>query len=116
MKKKELPEEKHFYSIGEVASYLNVNESTLRFWEKEFTQLSPKRYSGERKYTKEDIEVAEKIYHLLKVEKLTIKGAKEYLKKKRKNSPVAKNYELYEQLKDLKEKLNTLKKIIEENA
>ncbi len=105
---------KFLYTIGEVASMIGVNESTLRYWEKEFTQLKPKKYSGERKYTEQDIETVRKIYYLLKVKKLTIKGAKTEMKKRR--SDILKNYNLYEELQAIKKKLLWLKKIIEENA
>lgn len=47
----DLPE-KRYYSIGEVAKAFNVNPSLLRFWEKEFVEIQPKKkQSGTRKYT-----------------------------------------------------------------
>ncbi len=110
--KSELPD-KSFYSIGEVANYLGVKTSTIRYWEKEFSQLSPRKFSGERKYTKEDITIIEQIYYLLKVKKLSIKGAKEELKKKRKKS-FLNDYKFIEELKELKRKLIWLKKILSE--
>jgi len=50
--------EKRYYSIGEVANALDVKTSLLRFWEKEFKQIQPKKkkQSGVRKYTPEDVE------------------------------------------------------------
>ena len=69
--------EKLYYNIGEVSKAFNVNTSLLRFWEKEFQELNPKKKSnGIRKYTNTDIEILKKIYHLLKEKKLTIEGAK----------------------------------------
>ena len=60
-----LPEKK-YYSISEVATHFNVNTSLLRFWEKEFKEIQPKKkQSGARKYTTEDIIILEKIYFLL---------------------------------------------------
>ncbi len=116
MRHKNLPDKKQFFSIGEVSAYIGVPESTLRYWEKEFNQIiKPRRFAGERRYTRKDIEQIEKIYELLKVQKLTIKGAKDYLKRKRKKF-VLKDYELVQELKDLKQKLEWLKKILEENA
>jgi DNA-binding transcriptional MerR regulator len=48
---------KLFYSIGEVAAIFDVNESLLRFWEKEFDIIKPRKNAkGTRAYTKEDIE------------------------------------------------------------
>jgi len=105
---------KHFYSISEVALMFGLKESTLRYWEKEFPQLSPKRFSGERKYSQKDIEVIEKIYYLLRTKKLTVKGAKEEMKKRRSTSLV--DYKLYEELQTIKKKLVWLKKILKENA
>ena len=48
---------KQFYSIGEVAEMFDINETTLRYWEKEFSQISPKKTGGKmRRYTQDDIE------------------------------------------------------------
>ena len=73
--------EKRYYSIGEVSSKFNVNPSLIRFWEKEFSILKPKKNSkGNRKFTSKDIENFSKIYFLLKEKGYTIQGAKDYLK------------------------------------
>ena len=57
---------KLYYSISEVAAMFDVNESLLRFWEKEFPQLNPKKGGrGIRQYRKEDIETVKLIYHLV---------------------------------------------------
>lgn len=78
--KVDLPE-KRYYSIGEVAKAFQVNTSLLRFWEKEFKQIQPKKKSsGIRKFTPKDIEVLELIYHLVKEKGMTIEGAKNYLR------------------------------------
>ena len=70
---------KLYYNIGEVSKAFKVNSSLLRFWEKEFTELNPKKKSnGIRKYSQKDIDILKTIYHLLKVEKLTIEGAKKF--------------------------------------
>lgn len=77
--KVDLPE-KRYYAIGEVAKAFQVNTSLLRFWEKEFKQIQPKKKSsGIRKFTPKDIEVLELIYHLVKEKGMTIEGAKNYL-------------------------------------
>jgi DNA-binding transcriptional MerR regulator len=56
---------KRYYSIGEVAEIFQVNTSTLRFWEKEFPELHPKKNErGVRKYTPENMEAVRRIYHL----------------------------------------------------
>lgn len=80
----QLKEGKVYYSISEVAEMFNVNASHLRFWEKEFDILKPKKMlSGNRKYTPKDIEALQLIYHLVKERKFTLEGAKEKIKKNR---------------------------------
>jgi len=73
---------KQFYSISEVAEMFDVNESTLRFWEKEFPQISPQK-SGRnvRRYTKADIEQVRLVHSLVKVRGLKIAAARDALKK-----------------------------------
>ena len=77
---KNILSDKKYYSIGEVADFLEVNTSLIRFWEKEFIQISPmKKKSGIRKFTKPDVEILQVIYSLLKEKRMTIDGAKRYL-------------------------------------
>lgn len=72
---------KKYYSIGEVASMLEVKPSLIRFWESEFPQLKPrKNRKGNRIYTEKEIDQLKQIYYLVKVRKYTLKGAKEKLK------------------------------------
>jgi DNA-binding transcriptional MerR regulator len=75
---------KLYYSIGEVAELLGVNTSLIRFWEKEFTIIKPKKNAkGNRKFTPKDIEILQKIYDLVKVKGFTLEGAKKVLAKKK---------------------------------
>ena len=72
---------KLYYSIGEVADMFGVNQSLLRFWEKEFPQISPKTTGrGIRQYRKEDVETIGLIYHLVKEKGMTLPGARQRLK------------------------------------
>ena len=72
---------KIYYSIGEVSNMLNVNTSLIRFWEKEFDILKPKKNKkGNRQFTKEDVKNYYLIYHLVKERGYTLNGAKEVLK------------------------------------
>ncbi|MFS8615784.1 MAG: MerR family transcriptional regulator [Solitalea sp.] len=72
---------KLYYSIGEVARMFNVNTSLIRFWEKEFEILQPrKNKKGNRLFTQEDLENLKIIYHLVKEKGYTLQGAKEHLK------------------------------------
>jgi len=76
----ELPE-KRYYGIGEVADAFGVNTSLLRFWEKEFDVIQPKKNAkGNRKFTPDDIKKLELIYHLVKERGFTLEGAKTYLR------------------------------------
>ncbi len=73
--------EKLYYSIGEVATMLNVNTSLIRYWEEQFELLQPKRNrKGNRLYTQEEISRLQLIYHLLKEKGYTLKGAREALR------------------------------------
>ena len=97
--------EKLFYSISEVAEMFSVNQSNLRFWEKEFKQLKPKRNDkGTRFYTPDDIQVIKQIIYLVNEQKLTLDGAKRKLSQKK--DVIAKQQEVVERLKALKQELN----------
>lgn len=72
---------KLYYTIGEVATMFNVNTSLIRFWEKEFTIIQPKKNKkGNRLFTPKDILNFNKIYNLVKVQGFTLEGAKNALK------------------------------------
>jgi DNA-binding transcriptional MerR regulator len=72
---------KLYYSIGEVAEIFNVNTSLIRFWEKEFNIIQPKKNKkGNRLFTPKDILNFNKIYHLVKIKGFTLDGAKKALK------------------------------------
>ena len=77
-------EMKLYYSIKEVSQMVGVSEPTLRFWEKEFPQIAPKKGENKmRKYSREDIGRIKAIYHLVKEKGFTLKGAREHLKKRK---------------------------------
>ena len=72
--------QKLYYKIGEVGEISGVPSHVLRFWEKQFPQLTPnKTRSGHRLYKKKDIEVILKIKELLYDRRFTIKGARDFL-------------------------------------
>ena len=96
--------EKLYYSISEVAAMFNINQSNLRFWEKEFKQLKPRRNDkGTRFYTNEDIATIKKIVFLVEEQKLTLEGAKRRLGQKK--DAVEKQQQLVERLKSIREEL-----------
>jgi len=73
-----------YYSIQEVADHFAVNVSLLRYWEKEFENIRPKKTAGgTRQYTKDDIQQIEIVYHLVKEKGMTIEGARQTLKSKK---------------------------------
>jgi DNA-binding transcriptional MerR regulator len=75
--------EKRYYSIGEVATMLQVNHSLIRFWESEFDVLKPKKNKkGDRQFTKQDIETLRLIYDLVKEKGYTLQGARDFIKAK----------------------------------
>ena len=96
---------KLYYSVSEVAQMLGVSESLLRFWEKEFPQIAPKKAGrGIRQYRKEDIDTLKLIYHLVKEQGMTLQGARQRLEVNNKNQ-TTNNFELLERLRAIREEL-----------
>ncbi|MBJ59187.1 MAG: MerR family transcriptional regulator [Flavobacteriales bacterium] len=105
---KEKPIEKLYYSIGEVAKTLNVNVSLVRFWEKEFDILQPKKNKkGNRMFTVTDFENLKLIYHLVKERGFTLEGAKNKLKENKEDT--INNFEIVSRLKNIRSFLSDLK-------
>ncbi len=94
---------KLYYNIREVAEMLQLPEYTLRFWEKEFPALNPKKTGGGRLYTQQDIDLLRLIHHLVKEQGLTIKGARERLKTSRQQ--VINQQEIVARLKSIRAEL-----------
>lgn len=104
-----LNNQKLYYSISEVSEYLQVNASLIRFWEKEFPQLKPKKNTkGNRQFTKEDVETLKSIYYLVKDRGYTLSGAKDKLKKERNSTK--KEVEVVDALNNIKKFLLDIKK------
>lgn len=92
--------QRQYYSIGEVADMFKVNQSLLRFWENEFDIIQPrKNRKGDRHFRPIDIKNLELIYDLLRRRKLTIEGAKDFIKK---NARVKEHFEMIQSLQSLK--------------
>ena len=103
----DLPE-KRYYTIGEVAKTFQVNTSLLRFWEKEFKEIQPKKKSsGVRKYTPQDIQNIKLIFHLLKEKGMTIEGAKNHLKNSK--SSEENKIDVLKKLEHIKKELENLR-------
>ncbi len=103
---------KLYYSIGEVAAIFDVNTSLIRFWEKEFTVIQPKKNKkGNRLFTVKDIEHFNKIYQLVKEQGYTLEGAKKAVKSNGKAVPEGNQNEiLIQKLEQIKSQLLALKK------
>ncbi|MEH6511613.1 MerR family transcriptional regulator [Maribacter arcticus] len=103
----ELPE-KRYYGIGEVARAFGVNASLIRFWEKEFDVLQPKKNAkGNRKFTPQDIKNLQLIYHLVKERGFTLDGAKTHLKEEKQKT--LSNFDIIQKLERVKAELNKIK-------
>ncbi|MCI7701013.1 MAG: MerR family transcriptional regulator [Candidatus Onthomorpha sp.] len=101
--------DKLFYTISEVSEELKVSQPTLRFWEREFKQIKPHRtLNGQRRYTKEDVEVLRKIKALTHERGLTLSGAKKILRGAYNDLPEQKDIAI-DTLQELKTFLSDLK-------
>ena len=101
--------EKRYYTIGEVARIFEVNTSLIRFWEKEFDILKPKKNKkGNRLFTTKDFQNLKLIYHLVKERGFTLKGAKAKLRENKDDT--AKNAEVVDRLKQIKQALLEIKR------
>ncbi len=99
---KERKIEKVYYSIGEVAEMFGVNTSLIRFWEKEFDIIKPKKNKkGNRLFTKQDIDNFHIIFHLVKERGMTLKGAQKKLKENREDT--INNFEVVKTLKNIRD-------------
>ena len=103
----DLPE-KRYYGIGEVAKAFGVNTSLIRFWEKEFDVRQPKKNAkGNRKFTPQDIQNRQLIYHLVKERGFTLEGAKIHLKEEKQKA--LSNFEVIQKLQKVKAELLKIK-------
>lgn len=99
---------KLYYSISEVASMMNVTETLLRYWEKEFPNIKPNKIGrGIRQYTKADIEQVKMVYHLVKERGMTLQGARDMLKRN-KGGEIDRNVDVIERLKDIRTELQDI--------
>ena len=102
---------KLYYSIGEVAEIFDVNTSLIRFWEKEFDIIKPKKNAkGNRMFTEDDVNNFFIIYHLVKERGFTLQGAKEKLKNNKEDT--INQIEIVKSLKEVKSFLLELKEQI----
>ena len=107
-----LQSEKLYFSISEIAESFGVSASLIRYWETEFTFLKPHKNSkGDRRFTKQNIEQIQLIYHLVKERGFTLEGAKNEINEIRKRQMTIKS--LSNKLKSIKQGLKNIKKNLE---
>jgi len=104
---------KLYYTIGEVADIFDVNTSLIRFWEKEFDIIKPKKNKkGNRLFTEKDVDNFFIIYHLVKERGFTLQGAKDKLKENPEDT--INQIEIVKSLENVRSFLVDLKKQIKE--
>ncbi len=95
---------KLYYSIGEVAKMFDVNASLIRYWEKEFSIIKPKKNrKGNRLFTQKDIDNFHLIFHLVKERGMTLEGVKKRIKENK--DGVEHNFEIVKSLENIKNML-----------
>ena len=104
--------DKFYFKIGEVSKIAGLPSHVLRFWESEFKRIKPRRTeSGQRSYTKKDIEIILEIKHLLHEKKFTIDGARKHINAKAvAESPATQRF-----LEDLKIELASIRNLLDDN-
>ena len=103
--------DKKFYRIGDVSEILGIPESTLRYWETQFTIIKPKRNKKNiRYYTPNDIEIISKVYYLVKEKGLKLDAAQAQIRANR--DGVDKRFEVVDRLKEIKAQLQGLQRAL----
>ena len=103
-----LSPDKRYFSIGELAKAFDVNASLIRFWDKEFDILKPKKNAkGNRMFTPEDVKNLQLIFHLVKERGFTLEGAKTHLKEGQKKT--LDKFEIINKLEGIKAQLLNIK-------
>lgn len=104
---------KLYYTIGEVADMFDVNTSLIRFWEKEFPVIQPKKNKkGKRLFTSKEILKIDIVYTLVKEEGYTLDGARKAMKEKKSTAETeqfTENSEVINKLERMKAKLLSMK-------
>ncbi|MFM9988568.1 MerR family transcriptional regulator [Flavobacterium sp.] len=104
----DLPKDKRYYSMGEIAKAFDVNQSLIRFWDKEFDILKPKKNAkGNRMFTPEDVRNLQLIFHLVKERGFTLEGAKVHLKEDQKKT--LDKFDIISKLETVKAQLLSIK-------
>ncbi|HRY29810.1 MAG TPA: MerR family transcriptional regulator [Elusimicrobiota bacterium] len=117
------PPEKEYFSIGEAGRLTGTKPYILRYWESKFGLVRPaRRESGQRKFTRQDVETIARIKELLYEKRFTIEGAKKYLRDLARRGPVQMSLELNETsaavdtLRDVKKDITGLLKELKKRS
>lgn len=103
--------DKKYYRIRDVADFIGVPQTTIRFWEQEFEELNPQRTThGRRHYTGTDIETLRVIHYLLKIKGLRLDAAKSQLKAQKKR--ISRKLKALDELTDVRSELEVLLKTL----
>ena len=104
---------KLYYGISEVAAMFDVNASLLRFWEKEFDIIKPRKNAkGDRFFTQQDIDSIALIHHYVKERRLTLEGVRQKIKENRDN--VEHDFQIVQSLKKIRAMLMEIKENMDE--
>lgn len=104
---------KTFYSIGEVAEMFDVTETLLRYWEKYFPSIAPRKTNRNiRQYTREDIEEIRVIHNLVKVRGMKLAMAKEMIRKNHEGATGT--ADIIDRLQSVRNELQLIKKELDE--
>jgi len=105
--------DKKFYKIGDVSEILGIPESTLRYWETQFTIIKPRRSKKNiRYYTPHDIEIINRVYYLVKEKGLKLDAAQAQIRHNR--DGVDKRFEAIKLLKDIKAQLVSFQEALDQ--
>ena len=98
---------KKYYKIRDVAEFIGVPQATIRYWEREFPEISPERTTtGLRQYTPSDIETLRIIHYLVKIKGLKVDAAKAQFRKNRDN--ISKKLKVISELQELRSELEVM--------
>ena len=98
---------KNYYKMREASEIIGVPQSTLRYWEKEFTELKPRRNStNQRSYSPSDLEILQIIHYLLHIKGMKIEAAREQIRHNKKN--ISKKINVIEKLKEVRKELEVM--------
>ena len=106
---------KLYYSISEVSAMFGVNASLIRFWEKEFDIIKPRKNAkGNRLFTQQDIDNIALIHHYVKERRMTLEGARQKIRENRDDAEH--NFQIVQSLKKVRAMLLEIKDKINESS